>query len=78
MESEFLHYCYYEGGCRNVSYTCICASGKHGSVLHYGHAGAPNNRVIQDGDLVLFSLKFIIIIIFIILFSFLINLLVFY
>jgi Xaa-Pro dipeptidase len=56
MESVFLHHCYHEGGCRNLSYTCICASGKHGSVLHYGHAGAPNNRIIESGDLCLFDL----------------------
>lgn len=50
-ESWFLHYIYGTGGCRHVSYTCICGSGHNSSILHYGHAGAPNNKVIQDGDM---------------------------
>ncbi len=49
--SVFLHHCYYQGGCRHMSYTCICASGANGAVLHYGHAGEPNSRVVQDGDI---------------------------
>ena len=27
LESTFLHYVYTNGGCRHVSYTCICATG---------------------------------------------------
>lgn len=50
-EAWFLHYVYEVGGCRHVSYTCICGSGHNSSILHYGHAGAPNNKVIQDGDM---------------------------
>jgi hypothetical protein len=49
--SLFLHHCYFNGGCRHSSYTCICASGCNSAVLHYGHAGAPNSRVIKDGDM---------------------------
>lgn len=50
-ESEFLNYCYSVGGCRHVSYTCICCTGDNGAILHYGHAGAPNNYILKDGDI---------------------------
>jgi Xaa-Pro dipeptidase len=55
-ESVFSQYCYSHGGMRHVGYTCICASGHNGSVLHYGHAGEPNAKLIQDGDICLFDL----------------------
>jgi len=55
-ESIFLHHCYSEGGCRHMSYTCICASGHNGSVLHYGHSGAPNDKTMRDGDMCLFDM----------------------
>lgn len=50
-ESEFLNHCYGVGGCRHVSYTCICGTGENGAILHYGHAAAPNDRFIKDGDM---------------------------
>lgn len=56
LESTFNHWCYYYGGCRHSSYTCICASGHNGSILHYGHAGEPNAKVIKAGDLCLFDM----------------------
>ncbi|XP_045071433.1 xaa-Pro dipeptidase-like [Coregonus clupeaformis] len=56
MESLFQHYCYSHGGMRHTSYTCICGTGNNGSVLHYGHAGAPNDKTIHDGDMCLFDM----------------------
>lgn len=41
---------------RQMSYTCICASGNNASVLHYGHAGAPNDKRINTEDLCLFDM----------------------
>lgn len=56
MESLFQHYCYTRGGMRHTSYTCICGTGNNSSVLHYGHAGAPNDKTIVDGDMCLFDM----------------------
>lgn len=50
-ESVFLDHCYRVGGCRHVSYTCICGSGHNAATLHYGHAGAPNTKLVADGDM---------------------------
>ncbi|KAK4754004.1 hypothetical protein SAY87_002108 [Trapa incisa] len=56
LESMFLHHTYMYGGCRHCSYTCICATGGNGAVLHYGHAAAPNDRTLEDGDMALLDM----------------------
>ncbi|GMY36251.1 xaa-Pro dipeptidase [Fagus crenata] len=56
MESIFLHHTYMYGGCRHCSYTCICATGDNSAVLHYGHAAAPNDRTLEDGDMALLDM----------------------
>jgi len=55
-EAMFRHYSYDQGGCRHVSYTCICGSGRSGAVLHYGHAGAPNDQLVKSDHMVLFDM----------------------
>lgn len=55
-EAQFLHHSYHVGGCRHVSYTCICGSGRNGSILHYGHAAAPNDKTVHNGDMLLFDM----------------------
>lgn len=56
LESIFLHHIYMYGGCRHCSYTCVCATGENSSVLHYGHAAAPNDRTLRDGDMALMDM----------------------
>ncbi|KAL2555234.1 Metallopeptidase M24 family protein [Forsythia ovata] len=56
LESLFLHHTYMYGGCRHCSYTCICATGDNSAVLHYGHAAAPNDKTLQDGDMALLDM----------------------
>uniref|UniRef100_A0A182V619 Peptidase M24 domain-containing protein n=1 Tax=Anopheles merus TaxID=30066 RepID=A0A182V619_ANOME len=55
-EAEFLRHSYAVGGCRHVSYTCICGAGTNSAILHYGHAGSPNDCAIQDGAMCLFDM----------------------
>lgn len=55
-ESLFRHYCYYNYGCRLVGYTPICGCGPNAATLHYGHAGEPNDREMQESDICLFDL----------------------
>jgi len=56
LESLFRHVSYSDGGCRHLSYTCICASGENGAILHYGHENAPNAKLINDGDICVFDM----------------------
>ncbi|KAL8456478.1 hypothetical protein ACS0TY_034624 [Phlomoides rotata] len=56
LESLFLHHTYMYGGCRHCSYTCVCATGDNSSVLHYGHAAAPNDKTLDDGDMALLDM----------------------
>ncbi|KAJ1619237.1 peptidase M24, structural domain-containing protein [Pavlovales sp. CCMP2436] len=53
LEAKFLYHTYANGGARSAAYTCICASGPNGAVLHYGHTGRPNDRQVQEGDMML-------------------------
>ena len=52
LEARFLYEIYRNGGCRRCAYTSICACGPNPAVLHYGHAGAPNDRAILPTDMV--------------------------
>lgn len=56
LESLFHHHTYTHGGCRHVSYTCICGCGPSASILHYGHAGRPNSRLLTSSDMALLDM----------------------
>eukprot|EP00804_Cyclotella_cryptica_P013023 CCRYP_002350-RB/>CCRYP_002350-RB protein AED:0.23 eAED:0.23 QI:52/1/1/1/0.5/0.66/3/43/566 len=56
LESLFMHHTYYYGGCRLMSYTCICACGPNAKILHYGHAGRPNSRLLLPNDMALLDM----------------------
>lgn len=52
-EAIYLQSIYGSGGCRLPHYTPIFASGPNAAILHYGHAGAPNDRQMRKGELLL-------------------------
>jgi len=56
LEALFLFHCAFHGGCRHQAYTCICACGPDAAVLHYGHAGAPNERQLLPTDMALLDM----------------------
>lgn len=56
LEAKFQYEIYRNGGCRKCAYTNICACGPNNAVLHYGHAGAPNDRELQSTDMALLDM----------------------
>jgi len=56
LESLFCAWSYYFGGARHTAYPCICAAGNNGSVLHYGHAGRPNLKILENGEMVVLDM----------------------
>lgn len=56
LEALFQYYCHRYGAMRHMSYTCICATGENPAILHYGHAGAPNDRQLTSKDMCLFDM----------------------
>eukprot|EP00913_Durusdinium_trenchii_P019859 g18667.t1 len=48
LESTFAYSCHYNGGCRLLSYTPIAGSGPNSAALSSSHAGAPNDRKLED------------------------------
>eukprot|EP00455_Lapot_gusevi_P003711 TRINITY_DN1149_c0_g1_i2.p1 TRINITY_DN1149_c0_g1~~TRINITY_DN1149_c0_g1_i2.p1 ORF type:complete len:534 (+),score=170.98 TRINITY_DN1149_c0_g1_i2:188-1603(+) len=56
LEALFQAFTRYYGGCRHMSYTCICGSGPNGAILHYGHAGAPNDKPIAEHEMVVLDM----------------------
>ena len=56
LEARFLGSIYEFHGCRHAAYTSICACGPNAAVLHYGHAGAPNDRQLRESDMALLDM----------------------
>lgn len=56
LEARFLFEIYKNGGCRKCAYTNICSCGPNNAVLHYGHAGRPNDRQLRDTDMALLDM----------------------
>ncbi len=56
LEALFRAWTGFFGGSRFLAYTCICASGPNGSILHYGHAGRPNDRILKQSDMMVLDM----------------------
>jgi Xaa-Pro dipeptidase len=55
-ESLFRHYCHFNYGARLTGYTPICACGPSSAILHYGHAGVPNDQRSPEQSMCLFDM----------------------
>lgn len=56
LEARFKYHMAEQGGSRHCAYTCICACGPNAAVLHYGHAGAPNDWQLKESDMALLDM----------------------
>eukprot|EP01040_Poterioochromonas_malhamensis_P010221 gene10220-11118_t len=56
LEAKFLYEIYSKGGSRKAAYTSVCACGPNSATLHYGGAGAPNDRELQTTDIALLDM----------------------
>lgn len=56
IEAVFNFYRHFAGASRRNGYTPIVGSGPNSAVLHYGHSGAPNDKRMLDGEMVLCDL----------------------
>lgn len=56
IEANMHQWFYLNYGCRTFSFIPICASGRNSAILHYGHAAAPNDRIMRSGDWILMDM----------------------
>ena len=52
LEAMFSYHCFFHGGMRQMSYSCICATGAHCATLHY----PDNDKTIKDGEFALLDM----------------------
>ena len=52
LEAMFSFHCFFHGGMRQMSYSCICATGNSCAVLHY----PDNDKTILDGQMALLDM----------------------
>ena len=56
LEAMFQFWTYSKFGCRKQAYTSICGCGPRSAVLHYGHAGAPNDEQVPSQGMCLLDM----------------------